>query len=122
VAAIKGICGSDPDGGPAYDAAADRLFVPCEGGGIQVVDLDPGTAPQRLSGADGAPIITGSTLWALQYPEGRLVDYLLTPGGYSSSSSISAGSAIPSFVSPSAAGGLLLVPTDRGVAAFRGAG
>ncbi len=36
-AAIKGICGSDPDGGPAYDAATHRIFVPCQGGGIQVV-------------------------------------------------------------------------------------
>ena len=50
VAAIKGVCGSDPDGGPAYPAATNRLFVPCRDGGIQVINLSNDTLwgpPQR---------------------------------------------------------------------------
>ncbi|MGN6743251.1 MAG: outer membrane protein assembly factor BamB family protein, partial [Amnibacterium sp.] len=39
VASIEHVCGSDPDGTPAYDGAAHRMLVPCRGGGIQVVDL-----------------------------------------------------------------------------------
>ena len=39
VAAIDHVCGSDPDGGPAYDQVTNRMFVPCRGGGIQIVDL-----------------------------------------------------------------------------------
>lgn len=55
VAAITGICGSDPDGGPAYDAATNQIFVPCRAGGIQEVDLSTDTLGSKLSGANGAP-------------------------------------------------------------------
>jgi polyvinyl alcohol dehydrogenase (cytochrome) len=117
LAAIKGICGSDPDGGPAYDAATNRVFVPCKGGGIQVVDLTTGTAGARLAGANGAPIVIGRTLWALQYPDGTLSEFSLPAGALIQRRAI--GATVPSFSSPSTALGLLLVPTTDGVIAYR---
>ncbi len=117
-AAIKGICGSDPDGGPAYDAATNRIFVPCRGGGIQVVDLTSGQAGQVLSGANSAPILIGTTLWAAQYPDGTLTEYDAASG--TTLQSVSVGSSVPNFASPSTGLGLLLIGTTRGVTALRG--
>jgi polyvinyl alcohol dehydrogenase (cytochrome) len=117
-AAIKGICGSDPDGGPAYDAATNRLFVPCRGGGIQVVDLTAKTAGQRLSGANSAPILIGSRLWAAQYRDGTLTEYEAASG--KTLQTLSVGSQVPNFASPSTGLGLLLVGTVDGVTALQG--
>src|SRR4051794_21951663 len=38
IAAIDGVCGSDPDGGPVVDAVSGMVFVPCRDGGVQEVD------------------------------------------------------------------------------------
>lgn len=116
VAAIKGICGSDPDGGPAYDAATGRIFVPCKDGGIQVVNLTANTLGQKLAGANGSPILVGRTLWAVQYPEGTLSAFDIATG--KKISTLSLGITVPSFTSPSVGDGLLLVPTNRGVVAL----
>lgn len=116
IAAIGDICGSDPDGGPAYDAATHTIFVPCRGGGIQAVDIAQRKVGRLLSGANGAPIIVGRTLWAAQYNEGRLTAFDIASG--KSTQTLSIGSTIPSFTSPSAGLGLLLVGTDSGVTAF----
>lgn len=118
VAAIGGVCGSDPDGGPAFDAATDRIFVPCRGGGIQEINLADHKLGPRLSGANGAPILVGSHLWALDYPGGVLDEYNANTGAQLQT--LQVGSAVPTFATPSAALGLILVPTVHGVTAFEG--
>ena len=117
-AAIHGICGSDPDGGPAYDAATNSVFVPCRDGGIQQVDLTRNTVVRRLHGANSAPILIGSTVWAAQYPDGRLSQFDIASGRLLQQ--IDVGSSVPHFVSPSTALGRIFLGTDSGVAAFSG--
>ncbi|WP_426518429.1 PQQ-binding-like beta-propeller repeat protein [Diaminobutyricibacter sp. McL0618] len=116
-AAIHGICGSDPDGGPAYDAATGRIFVPCRGGGIQPVDLATGAVGPLMSGADGSPTLVGSTLWAAQYPDGTLSAYNAQTGALLQT--ISVGSSVPNFATPAVADGFLYLGTTSGVVAFR---
>jgi polyvinyl alcohol dehydrogenase (cytochrome) len=117
VAAIPRVCGSDPDGGPAYDAATKRIFVPCRDGGIQVVDLARNALGPKLAGADSAPIVIGSTLWALDHSAGTLTAFNAATGR--STQTVPVGASIPIFTSPSAGLGLLLVATTTGVTAFR---
>jgi polyvinyl alcohol dehydrogenase (cytochrome) len=117
-AAIKDICGSDPDGGPAYDAATNRIFVPCRQGGIQVIDLTTNKAGQVLSGANSSPILIGTSLWAAQYRDGTLTEYDAASG--KTLQSLDVGSSVPNFTSPSYGLGLLLVGTTSGVTALRG--
>jgi polyvinyl alcohol dehydrogenase (cytochrome) len=118
VAAIKGICGSDPDGGPAYDAATNQIFVPCKGGGIQPVHLTDHTVGKKLAGANGAPILIGKDLWAAQYPAGILCAFDAATGVRLQT--ISIGTTVSNFSSPSSALGLLLIGTNAGIAAFTG--
>ncbi|KQR51390.1 hypothetical protein ASF88_19730 [Leifsonia sp. Leaf336] len=120
VAAIRGLCGSDPDGGAAYDQATNRLFVPCRDGGIQAVDLSTDRLGPLLQGANGAPIVVGGAVWAVQYPEGTLSQFEASTGTLLQRQEV--GQSVPHFVSPSRALGLLLVGTDTGVVAFRGGG
>jgi putative pyrroloquinoline-quinone binding quinoprotein len=120
IAAIKGICGSDPDGGPAYDAATNHIFVPCKNGGIQSVNLATNTVGSRLPGANGAPILIGQDLWAAEYPSGTLSEFNAVTGARLQTVRID--ESIPNFNSPSSALGLLLVGTDAGVTAFDGPG
>jgi outer membrane protein assembly factor BamB len=117
-AAIKGLCGSDPDGGPAYDAATNHLFVPCRQGGIQVIDLTADKLGPVLSGANSSPILIGSSLWAAQYRDGTLTEYDAATG--TTRQSLNVGSEIPNFTSPSYGLGLLLVGTTSGVTALHG--
>jgi polyvinyl alcohol dehydrogenase (cytochrome) len=117
-AAIKGICGSDPDGGPAYDAATNRIFVPCQQGGIQVIDLTTNKAGQVLSGANASPILIGTSLWAARYRDGTITEYDAASG--KTLQSLDVGSSVPNFTSPSYGLGLLLVGTASGVTALRG--
>ena len=116
VAAIDHICGSDPDGGPAYDQVTNRMFVPCRNGGIQVVDLNTHTLGPRLSGADSAPIIIGTHLWALNHSSATLAEFDTASGGLTQSIQLNGDT--PIFNSPSTALGLLLVPTTTGVTAL----
>jgi polyvinyl alcohol dehydrogenase (cytochrome) len=117
VAEVRGVCGSDPDGGPAYDPATDRVFVPCRGGGIQVIELSGHRLGPRLAGADSAPVVLGGTVWALDSGADRLVAFDAASG--KRRQSVPVGADVPVFVSPSAALGLLLVGTTEGVTAFR---
>jgi polyvinyl alcohol dehydrogenase (cytochrome) len=116
VAAIKSICGSDPDGGPAFDAATNQIFVPCRDGGIQEVDLSTNALGPRLSGANGAPILIDGDLWAVQYPEGVLTRFDLGTG--KAAQSVQVGSSVPNFTSPSTNLSFVFVGTTLGVAAF----
>ncbi|HEY4226060.1 MAG TPA: PQQ-binding-like beta-propeller repeat protein [Pseudolysinimonas sp.] len=116
VAAIPGVCGSDPDGGPAFDPATDRIYVPCRGGGIQQLDLATKTVGPKFPGANAAPLLIGSTLWAALYPNGTLTEVDTTTGAVTQT--LAVGSTVPHFVTPSTAGGMLFLGTDRGVVAF----
>ena len=118
VAAISGICGSDPDGGPAYDAATDRIYVPCRGGGVQEVDLAAGRLGPKLSGANSGPILIGANLWAITYPSGTVTEWntrTRTP-----IQTLHTTTPVATFATPAAALGLLLIPTTTGVIAFSG--
>ena len=117
IAAIDHVCGSDPDGGPAYDSTTNRVFVPCRGGGIQIIDLNSRTLGPRLSGADSSPIIIGSHLWALNHSSGVLAEF--DTGSGHLLQTIHVAPETPLFASPSTALGLLLVPTTTGVSALR---
>jgi outer membrane protein assembly factor BamB len=120
VAAVHGICGSDPDGGAAFAQAVNRLFVPCTDGGIQSVDLTTNRPGRLLDGANGAPIVIGGAVWAAQYPGGTLSQFDASTGALVQRQSV--GATVPHFASPSTALGILLLGTDSGVVAFRGTG
>ena len=116
VARITDVCGSDPDGGPAYDAAANQIFIPCKDGGIQEIDLTAHKLGRKLTGANGPPIIVGQQLWAVSYPEGRLFEYDIATGRTLQTARTP--TTVSNFTSPSAALGLLLIGTSTGVTAF----
>ena len=119
LAVVSGpVCGSDPDGGTAFDAALDALYVPCRGGGIQQVDLRRNATGWRAGTANSTPIMVAGALWAVSYPSGRLQE--LDPNSGRVLFTTGVGRTVPNFASPSAAHGLLLVPTDSGVVAFSG--
>ena len=115
MAVIQGVCGSDPDGGPAYDPVTRRLFVPCRDGGIQVIDVGSRRLGPRLEGANGAPIVVGGTLWAATYPDGGLAGFSTTSGRRLQE--LDPGP-LPTFATPTFAGGTLLIGTRTGVVAF----
>jgi polyvinyl alcohol dehydrogenase (cytochrome) len=115
IAAIPGVCGSDPDGGPAYDAATRRIFVPCKHGGIQEIDAAAAKIGPKLQGANGAPVLIGGELWAAQYPDGGLTEF--RPGSGAIVQTLRTG-AVPHFASPSLGGGHVLIGTESGVSAF----
>jgi hypothetical protein len=117
VAAVPGVCGSDPDGGPAYDPVSRRLFVPCRGGGVQVIDVANHRLDKVLAGADSSPVVLAGRVWALDSRRGTLIAY--GAATLATLQTLSVGSAVPVFASPSVGAGLLLVGTDRGVTAVR---
>ncbi|MBO1754724.1 PQQ-binding-like beta-propeller repeat protein [Allobranchiibius sp. CTAmp26] len=116
VAQIPHLCGSDPDGGPAYDAHTQKLFVPCRGGGVQVVDVAHRVRGRMLSGADGSPVVLAGTVWALDSGNDTVTGY--DPATGTKVGSAAVGSDVPVFESPSALPGMMLVPTATGVTAF----
>jgi outer membrane protein assembly factor BamB len=116
VAAIQGVCESNPDGGPAYDRATQRMFVPCRAGGIQVVDLAHRRLGPRLDGADSAPIVVGNRVWAVDWAGQRLVEFDAAGGDVVQT--LDPGVDVPVFASPSTGDGLLLLGTTDGVVAF----
>jgi polyvinyl alcohol dehydrogenase (cytochrome) len=119
VHAISGtVCSSDPDGGPAYDAADDSVFVPCRGGGIQQVNLRSFATGWQSGSVNSAPILVDGELWALEYNSGVLQE--LSPSTGNPIQTISTGRSVPNFASPTSADGLLLIGTDSGVAAYDG--
>jgi polyvinyl alcohol dehydrogenase (cytochrome) len=117
VAEIRNVCGSDPDGGPAFDAATDRIYVPCRGGAIQELDLATRTVGPMMRGANAAPLLIGHSLWAAMYPNGTLTEFDTTT--HARIQTLSVGSSIPHFATPSAAFGMLFLGTDSGVTAFK---
>ena len=117
IAAIKGVCGSDPDGGPAYDKATDRIYVPCRGGGIQELDLATNRVGTMFAGANAAPLLIGTRLWAVLYPNGTLSEFDTATRGRIQE--LAVGASVPHFATPSTAFGMLFLGTNQGVTAFR---
>jgi hypothetical protein len=117
VGAVDGVCGSDPDGGPVYDRARQRVVVPCRGGGLQVVDVAARRVGPTLTGADSAPVLVGDTLWAVDAGQDALASFDAATG--QRRQSVDVGADVPVFTSPTVALGLVLVATTEGVTAFR---
>ena len=120
VATISGVCGGDPDGGNAYNAASNTLFVPCRNGTIQPVDLTTRMVKPAIGGVNGPPILVNGRLWAVSYPGSSL--YQIDPATGAKLQTLSTGSSVPTLASPSAADGLVLIGTSNGVTAFAGPG
>lgn len=121
LAPVRGaICGSNPDGGAAFDAQLNALYLPCNGGGLQQVDLSTDSVGWRSGAVDSTPVLIGADLWALSYPSGTIEELDAATGRVVYRTA--AGRSVPTFAAPSAADGLLLVPTRSGIAAFAGAG
>ena len=116
VASVPHVCGSDPDGGPAYDAHARMLFVPCRGGGVQMVDIARHRLGRLLSGADSSPVVLAGTVWALDSGDDTVTGYDPVTGAKVGSAKV--GADVPVFESPSATPGMMLVTTTTGVTAF----
>lgn len=122
VAKIPGVCGSDPDGGPAYDSRTGRVFVACRDGGIQVIDVASRKVGPQLSGADSSPVVLGNLVWALDSHTDMLTG--LDRVSLKKVGSVAVESDVPVFNSPSlytkvgSNTGILLVPTTTGVTAF----
>lgn len=112
------VCGSSPDGGNAFAAGLDALYVPCRGGGIQQVLLSRRVTGWRAGQANSTPVLVNGDLWALAYPAGSLQE--LDPRTGRVLTTVAVGRPLPPFASPSAADGLLLVPTTSGLVAFTG--
>jgi polyvinyl alcohol dehydrogenase (cytochrome) len=119
VALIQGrVCGSNPDGGEAYDAATNSLYVPCRAGGIQQIRLSSLTTGWLSGTANSTPILVEGALWAMSYPGGTL--QALDPASGAVEQTIGLGQRVPNFASPAAALGLILVGTDSGIVALAG--
>jgi hypothetical protein len=118
LASVGGVCGSDPNGGPAYDPRTRRLFVPCRGGGVQVIDAAGHRLVSRLPYGDGPPIVVGPQVWVIDHRGATLYGYDAATGRMLES--LQLGAAIPIFNGPSYTAGTLLIPTSTGVIALRG--
>jgi len=112
--------GVDADGTNAFDGS--HLFVPCANH-IQEVNVDVTHRTMSLgwvgpaTGAAGSPILAGGSLWSIDRTSGTL--YVLKPANGAVRATISVG-AVAHFAAPSAALGLVLVPTLSGITAFAG--
>ncbi len=119
VHALSGtICGSDPDGGATYDAAINSVYVPCRGGGIQQVNLNTFSTGWQAGTANGSPSLVNGQLWAARYGSNLIQE--INPGNGAVEQTVNTASTLPTFATPSAADGLLLIGTTHGVEAFDG--
>ncbi|MBL7487987.1 PQQ-binding-like beta-propeller repeat protein [Frankia sp. AgB1.9] len=118
LAAVRGVCGSNPNGGPAYDPRTRRLFVPCRGDGVQMIDVASHQLLSKLPHGDGPPIVVGPQVWVIDHSNGTLYGYETSTGRLLRSVRLDA--QIPIFDGPSYAAGTLLIPTSTGVTALRG--
>jgi polyvinyl alcohol dehydrogenase (cytochrome) len=112
------ICGSDPDGGAAFDDALDSIYLPCMGGGIQQVRLSDDTAGWRAGSVNSTVVLAGGDLWALGYPGGTLEELDAASGAVLYRTAV--GRTLPHFASLTIVDGLLLVPTTEGIMALDG--
>jgi outer membrane protein assembly factor BamB len=119
VAAIPGICGSNPDGRIAFDAMTDAAYVPCRGGGLQQVDLATDRLGWRMGAVNSSPILAAGSLWALFYPDGTLQALNPSTGAVEQSSTIGQ---TAHFATPAYADGLLVVANAIGTVEAFGPG
>jgi len=118
IATIPTVCSGDADGGNAYSATLNYIYVPCRSTPITAVNLNTNTI-QWTTGADnGPPILAGGELWSVKWNGGTLV--AMSPSTGHTDATMAVGQSVPNFTSPSAALGLILVPTNSSVTAFAG--
>ena len=115
VHSIPNVCGSDPDGGYAYDAATNSVYVPCSSGGIRQVNLNSDTTGWQQGAVNGPPILVDGHLWAVHWDSGLLAELDPATGAVQQQFS---GAGVPHFATPSAAAGSLFVGTNAGVEAY----
>jgi len=112
--------GVEAFGTNAFDGS--HLFVPCSNH-IQEVNVDVTHRSMSLGwvgpsvGAAGSPILAGGSLWSIDRTSGTL--YVLNPSTGAVRTTISVGP-VAHFAAPSAALGLVLVPTLSGITALAG--
>ena len=108
------VCGSGSYGGTAWEPP--MLFVPCRDGLVALrIEGTRFTVAWRADGADGSPIVTGDTVWALDLSQGVLHAYQSSDG--QELATMPTGRAA-NFATPAAGNGLLVVAADRRVIAF----
>lgn len=117
VGAIAHVCGSDPDGTPAYDEATKRVLVPCRSGGLQVLDLAHDRLGRLIPGPNATPVLAGGRAWAASYDDGTLT--AVDVGTASVTATVPIGTPLPHFATPAVGAGLVLIGTTRGVTAMR---
>lgn len=111
VASIPGVCGSNPDGRIAFDAATDAAYVPCRGGGIQEVDLRTDSLGWKAGTVNSSPILAAGSLWALSYPGGTLQALNPATGAVEQTTDIGQ---TANFATPAYGDGLLVVANATG--------
>jgi outer membrane protein assembly factor BamB len=118
IATIPTVCSGDADGGNAYSAALNYIFVPCRSTPITAVNLNTNKIQWTNGAANGPPILAGGELWSVDWNGGTLV--AMNPSTGHTDATVAVGQSVPNFTSPSAALGLILVPTSSSVTAFAG--
>ncbi len=107
-------------GTDAFDGS--HLYVPCVNH-IQQVNVDVAHRTMTLGwtgpavSAAGSPILAGGSLWSIDRASGTM--YVLDPANGAVRTTIAVGP-VADFAAPTAALGLVLVPTLTGVTAFAG--
>jgi outer membrane protein assembly factor BamB len=109
----------------AFGAAAvdgSTVYEPCEGGGMAAISLSGGRVRVLWRGpgsAWGSPVVGGGAVWVADWSAGRL--YELNPATGAVRYSLSLGTTLPHFASPSMSGSHAFLGTDAGVTAVAGA-
>ncbi len=110
---------------PAYGAAAvqgSTVYEPCEQGGMAAISTAGGKIRVLWRGpasAWGSPAIGGGAVWVTDWSAGTL--YELNPGTGKTRYSLSLGTTLPHFASPSITGNHAFIGTSDGVVAVAGA-
>jgi outer membrane protein assembly factor BamB len=108
------VCGSGAYGGTAW--AAPMLFVPCRDGLVALrVQGSRFSVAWHAAAADGSPIVTGDTVWALDLEQGVLHAYHASDGRELASTPTGRAA---NFATPAAGNGLLVVGADQRAIAF----
>ncbi|HKA92449.1 MAG TPA: PQQ-binding-like beta-propeller repeat protein [Acidimicrobiia bacterium] len=108
------VCSSGGYGGTAW--APPMLFVPCRDGLVALrIGGSKFSVAWRAAAADGSPIVTGDTVWALDLQQGVLHAYRASDGRELGSAPTGRPA---NFATPAAGNGLVIVAADRRVIAF----
>ncbi len=116
-----GVCGSDADGGDAVTPTGHGavVYVACQSGleALTVKSSPPAVTVLWHAAPNGPPVVTGGVVWSISRSG---VLYGLNADTGATESQTDVGAEANHFPTPSAAGGLLLVPTADQVVAFTG--